>query len=176
MKIRSVFVCIVALALAPLAQAQVPDASGQAERQDLALRYFRIMHMDTQMKRVADMVSSIMVDQVLSEQSKGSDADKSKASEIVRSVLAESLGDIEPQYEQAASGVIATTFTTEELRALVNFYESPVGESIISKQSQLAAPLSQAMKALLPQMKSAMRRHLCEKIGCGAAPSARDPS
>jgi hypothetical protein len=49
---------------------------------------------------------------------------------------------------------MATVFSVDELKALVAFYESPVGQSIIGKMPALGEISGKAVVELMPEMQA----------------------
>ncbi len=182
MKTLSILFCAAALVLAPAAggaQSAPPAPSADdGQRQALAERYFRAVHLDAQVRRLVDTLTPMMMNQVLASKSDLTDAQRAKISDAVRQGTLDGLAEIQPDYDRGVTRLVASTYSTEELTAMVDFYEAPIGQSILAKQSQMMAPMSQVMMGLMPRLQQVIKQRVCERLGCGvpAASGAHGPA
>lgn len=58
----------------------------------------------------------------------------------------------------------AEVYSEEELQALVDFYESPVGQSILKKMPQLGAVAGKSMSEMMPGMMAEMTAKMSKKL------------
>ena len=168
-----------ALVCAPMAafaqSASPPDAGQYAERAALAERYFTAVHFQENLHAVLKAMVPAMIGQVLANKPNLSEAERTKIIAAATDAVTEGMNDILSDYQSGVVRVVAETYTTEELTALVGFYESPIGRAIADKQIQMSEPISRVMLALIPKLQTSVRQHMCEKLGCGApaAPAAK---
>ena len=113
-------------AAAPATAAQTADA-GKAGRIALARRYFAAIHYDELMDTLVGKMMPAMLDQ-FSQTNPGLSDKERKA---IIEAATEATRDFDKRYREEAFGVIADTFNEEELKAMVDFYEGPVGQSIM---------------------------------------------
>jgi uncharacterized protein len=148
------------------AAAPVPDPRAEA----LVRRYLAAIHFERTMDA---MQASILP--MLSEQSARSyptltAEDRQLIVEIVRKVMREKMT---PQMIDRMVPIYASTFTTEELEAMVAFYESPVGRSITDKTPSLAPKSAGVMRELMPgvtrEVMTEIITKLCQGGKCDAA-------
>jgi len=76
--------------------------------------------------------------------------------------------------------IYIAVFTEEEIRALINFYQSPIGQKLVSKQPELmekSMELSQKrFMEIMPRLMSLMQEAMPEPEGAmpeGAMPAAK---
>ncbi len=160
-----------ALTVGSAARAQ-PAPDDMAERVALANRYFADMHLSATMQDVMQRVTPMVMDAALKERGGLTDAERTKVSQAASEGVEEAMADFMPKYQADVARVFAQIYTRDELQALTNFYESPVGVSIVNKMPASVGPTTQVMKALLPDLMADMRRHMCEHIAC---PTAQGP-
>jgi len=73
---------------------------------------------------------------------------------------------------EGTAGVYADIFTREELEAMVSFYESDIGQSILTKTYAATPQMIELVRSMLPEMMRDMINGLCDRLGC--TPSERD--
>ncbi|MGV9010081.1 DUF2059 domain-containing protein [Brevundimonas sp.] len=78
-----------------------------------------------------------------------------------------------PRMIEESMQMYAEAFTTDELEQLVAFYESPVGQSMMTKTVMLTQKTGEIMQRYGPQMEAEMFRQLCSRIDCEAEGLAR---
>jgi uncharacterized protein len=139
------------MASAPSAVKAPPSARSL----DLSRRYFKAMRMDESMTNILDSI-----DPLLASDSGGEDA------EAMRQSTREALNAAMPAYIEKMVPVFAASYTEEELEALVAFYESPLGQSVVAKSRGMGGESSQAMKDLLPMILDDAMERYCAKMGC----------
>jgi hypothetical protein len=67
---------------------------------------------------------------------------------------------------EAVAPVYADIFTLEELQALVAFYQSDVGRSMMSKSYAAAPRIATAIQGILPELMADMGDQLCNRFEC----------
>lgn len=81
-------------------------------------------------------------------------------------VSAEMVEMMIPRMFDAMAPIYADIFTIEELQAVIEFYESDVGRSML-KKSYAAAPLMiEAVQDLMPEMMGEMADRICNRMEC----------
>ena len=142
------------------APAAAPDTPS-AHATELARRYIKAMRMEEAMAAIFGQFDPTM----------GMDA--SEAGRIDRKAMqeamTETMSQIIPEYSEALAPYIAKTFTEAELEAIVAFYESPVGQSMVTKSQDLAKPSMEIMQTLMPGLASDMLTRYCAKTTCTGA-------
>jgi hypothetical protein len=170
--------CVGALLCAPvpaLAQPAPAVPSAPAEpvtpaKLALVRRYLQAIHYE----RLVDQLLSAMLPVVaenLARQHPDLSSDKQKVIvDVVRGVMREK---VTPQILERLAPIYAATFTEPELRAIVDFYESPAGQAVMAKAPALAPQGALILRSLLPEMQAEVARRLCEQLRCNAAPAAK---
>lgn len=151
-----------ALAAEPVAKsAKVAKPSERAL--SLARRYFVAMQFEQMMMSTFEAMD---VFGELEEDAEGFDgkAMSSAAREATQALL--------PRMVDAMIPIVAQTFTEAELEAMVAFYESDVGKSVVAKSNDLNMPMMAAMMELMPEYIDDMVTLYCQKTTC--TPSMRD--
>ncbi|HYE44262.1 MAG TPA: DUF2059 domain-containing protein [Caulobacter sp.] len=151
-----------AIALPPqgvLAQPQptpvAAKAPPSARALDLSRRYFKAMRMDESMSNILDSIDPLLT-------SDGGSEDD----EAMRQSTREALDAAMPVYIEKMVPVFAASYTEEELEALVTFYESPLGQSVVAKSRGMGGASSQAMKDLLPTILDDAMERYCARMSC----------
>jgi hypothetical protein len=82
--------------------------------------------------------------------------------------ITESTGDFIKKMTDASIPVYADIFTVEELTKMDEFYETPVGQSIMAKVPEASQKLMPTVMALMPDFQADVQKRLCTKIDCSA--------
>lgn len=138
--------------------AEAPAAPAPSARAiELSQRYFKAMRLEDTLGKALDMLDPVLLT--------AGEGDAEQA-EAMRSATKQALDAAMPQYIAKMTPLLASAYSEEELAALVAFYESPVGQSVVAKSRDVGGISSQAMKDLLPGiMDDAMDRY-CREMGC----------
>lgn len=148
----------------PAAQADAPE---QAEKQALVRRYFEVSQFEKIMNTMMEsMMAPMMNDPRI----------PPEKLPVLREAILEGFGNVVPQMMDAFVIQYAETFTLTELQELVAFYESPIGRSIMNKTLILTRQSGDMMERFGPIMEAEMRRQVCARIDCPAAPPVIVPS
>jgi hypothetical protein len=86
--------------------------------------------------------------------------------QMILSLTAELTVDMVPQMISQMVPVYATTFTEEELAALVAFYDTPLGRSIADKSIEVMPEADRAVMSVVPQLLEKMATRMCQHYGC----------
>lgn len=95
------------------------------------------------------------------------DVSDEEAAEI-RAVAVEVSQSMMPRMFEAMAPVYADIFTLEELRGLVAFYESDLGQSLMRKSYQAMPRLNEAAMSVMPEMLTGMGDTMCDRLECSA--------
>ncbi len=145
---------LAAAAPAPAASPAKPSAHAT----DLARRYIKAMRMEEGMTAVFNQFDPFQ----------GLDEDEVESLDrgAMREAMLESINEILPQWTEALIPYVAAAFTEGELEAMVAFYESPVGQSVVTKSQTLAKPSMEIMQTLTPGLATDMLARYCAKATC----------
>lgn len=81
-------------------------------------------------------------------------------------VMAETTISLMERVMAGATDIYADVYTREELEAMVAFYESPIGQSIITKNYALAPQMIELLRSLMPEMMRDVINGMCDRLGC----------
>ena len=144
---------------------QAQDASAPSpEKVALVKRYFAAIHFDDMMSGIVNQMTPAMMAQMRKSQPNMTDAEFKAATEAVT----ESSGDFLKKMTEASIPIYADIFTVEELTKMDEFYETPVGQSIMAKVPEASQKLMPAVMALMPDFQADIAKRLCSKIDCSA--------
>lgn len=88
--------------------------------------------------------------------------------QIIREVSGEMIEVMMPRMFDAMAPIYADIFTVEELRALVAFYESDIGQSLVRKSAAAAPRIAEVAQAVIPGVMGEMADRLCDRLECSA--------
>jgi hypothetical protein len=83
-------------------------------------------------------------------------------SELYRATL-DSVRSFMPQIKVRLVRILSSEYSQEELQALVDFYETPVGRSITAKSVDLAQAAGRAVIDLTPRLRTDIIRRFCAR-------------
>lgn len=155
-----------AVLAAPAAMAQdgQPAAATPSARQlELTRRYIDLTMTD----QFADSLRQVIMAQAEIDPNARSlpEADR----RFIAELSAELTTDMIPQMLDAMAPVYARTFTEAELEALIAFYDSAMGKSIIEKTMIIMPEANAAAMTVMPQLMDKMAARMCQYYGCDAA-------
>ena len=151
------------VAMPHMALAQAADGPSP-ERLALAKRYVAAMHINQMISGMMHQMTPMMIQQMQKAQPGLTDAQTRDMSDAVTA----SMDEYMPKMTEAMIPVYAETFSTEELTKLDEFYESPIGQSILAKTPQAMQKMMPIMMQMMPEMQADMKKRICEKIDCTA--------
>ena len=135
-----------------------------AKQVALAHRYFLAAHMD----RTMDGTLKTMIPAMLAnipETATITAEKKQVLGEVVTEVTSGMMSKILARMEP----IMAEIYSETELEAMVTFYESPIGQSMIDKSPALAAKMAPMMQSIMSEMQTDLKVKLCErKVECPA--------
>lgn len=140
-----------------------PAAKAPSERAlALARRYFDAMRFEKTMLQVYENMDMM---QVLAGGENGVEGLDRKA---MNEAMREAIGVLSPKMVDAMIPVVAGHFTEAELEAMVNFYESDIGKSVIAKSETMNGPLMASIMGLMPDYMGDIIDRYCSKTNCSA--------
>lgn len=86
--------------------------------------------------------------------------------EFLLDMTSEILADLMPKMMEAMVPAYAAAFTEEELEALIAFYDTEMGRSIIEKNFQIMPEVNTAVAAIIPELFQKMASRMCARYGC----------
>lgn len=156
---------IAGLAAVSLTCAGPAAAEPSAENLDLARRYAAALHMENIMGNLMRSLMPAMMDHFA--QSSGGGVTP-ELKEAVASAADQSARAMTPKMLEIMVPVIADSFSTEELKAAVAYYESPAAQSLLSNMPTYTARVTPALMELTPEIEADMQKRICVEIGCEA--------
>ena len=88
---------------------------------------------------------------------------------FIADLTTELLTELMPEMMDRVVPVYARGFSEVELTALIAFYETDLGQSIITKTYAMMPEMTQAMAAVMPRMMDKMAVRMCARYGCDPA-------
>ncbi|MFT4955351.1 MAG: hypothetical protein ACI8U3_001739 [Brevundimonas sp.] len=173
---RLILTTILGLALTTTAAAQEPEVEmteeplilvvpaapddDAARRLELAERYVELSQGDS----LADMAQTY-IDELLAADTQSEAAHR----EWFRVNLPREMTNLMTAIMDGLVPVFAERLTVEELTALVDFYETPLGRSIAQKQVEIGMDQGMAMEAAVLQFQLDLMRKFCTEFDCSEA-------
>lgn len=146
-----------------------PAAAETATPEKLALthRMFEAMHLDAMMKGMMQQMTPAMIEGLKKSHPELTDADSAKMQKVMGIVM-EVDQEYLPKILDSTAQAYAEVFTMDELTAMDNFYESPVGQSMLAKTPQVMAKVMATIPSFMPDMMTETQKRVCAEIGCSA--------
>lgn len=119
-------------------------------------RYLKAIDME---KLMVDMVGSLggMM---------GPEFTKSEEAKAMMEASQEAVVAITPKLVERMAPLMASIYSEEELEAMVNFYESPIGQSILAKTGAATQASAAVTRDLMPELITQMFDRYCAKRVC----------
>jgi hypothetical protein len=149
-----------ALLLAATPAAAQPAAS--AAKLDLARRYYAAMHMDRSMAAMMRSMTPAMMASIAKSNPSLTPEQRTAIAEATTESSTAMLGGIVDRL----TPIIADTFTEQELRDLVGFYEGPTGQAVVAKMPVIMARFAPQMSEVMSQLQVDVRSRVCAKTDC----------
>ena len=132
----------------------------------LTKRYIAALHVDQTMKPMMQSIMGPMLD----EQERANPNLTAVQRKAIRETVEEFVaGDMMDDILERMTPAYATIFSEDELQALVDFYESPTGQSIIGKMPRMGPVAAKVMVDIMPEIRTQLTQRICEKLGCDKA-------
>lgn len=145
-------------AVAPQAAAAAPSA----RQLELSRRYVDL----TMAGQFEDSIREMIVDQVAMDPNSRDLPEEDRR--FLAELTAELTTDMIPRMLDQMVPVYARTFSEGELEALIAFFETDMGRSILSKTMESMPEANRAAMSVLPDMLEKMAARLCQHYGCTA--------
>ncbi len=156
--------------LAQQAATALPVANPTPRALQLSHQYLDLLQMPQRM----DTMMSSMVPQMLNSMSQSTGGQVNPAlRDIMTTAARESTATAMPDMMERMAQLYARVLTEEELDALVTFYSSPAGRSVLNKTAQTQAVVNEAMSDMSPRLSADMFYRLCKATKCPAELSAQ---
>ena len=141
--------------------AAAPAEDEAVVRLRLAERYAELSQGDS----IAEL-SRNFVDQMLAQETQATDEQRA----WFRDNLPREMASLASSLMERLAPIFAERLTIEELEALIAFYETPMGQSIVRKQVQIGMEQGVAMEMAILQFQIEMMQKFCTAFDCGAPP------
>jgi len=139
-----------------LAQAGAPSARQLA----LSRRYIELM----QGEQIEEMVGAMIQSSAMSDPNLRDMPQEDR--DFLLELTTELSTELMPQMFEQLVPVYARAFTEAELEALIAFYDTEMGRSIVAKTMETMPEANEAMMAVVPGMLEKMFSRLCARYGC----------
>ena len=90
--------------------------------------------------------------------------------------MAASMDDLMKKVTERSIPLYASTFSEKELQDLVNFYDSPTGQAMLTKMPVLMSKIAPMVAELAPEMLADMTKRVCAKTDCSKHATPVSPS
>lgn len=151
---------------APPPAATAPAATPSPKALALTKRYITALHVDQTMKPMMQSMMGPMLD----EQERANPNLTAVQRKAIRETVEEFVGgDMMDDILERMTPAYATIFSEDELQALVDFYESPTGQSIIGKMPRMGPVAAKVMVEIMPEIRTQLAQRICQKLGCDKA-------
>jgi hypothetical protein len=144
-------------------EAAAPDP-GRSTREALVRKYFAAIQFD----KLMDTLIASMTQQQLAANPDLTPEHRA----IIASSIRGAINDVFPTVMDRYTQLYAEVLTEQELTAMVRFYESEIGRSVMQKSQMLAGQSGSLMQEFTPQIEAAMMRRLCAQMTCPEAGAA----
>ena len=161
MRVLAIIAAVLAVSAAPAIAQEAPDAARQAQLQR-ADRYLELAQGSGMAKVVRQQLDEFYGDGSVPEDQRAwlTEAMVDMYEDVMEVVVAEMRDDVADQ------------FTAGELDALIAFYDTPIGRSIITKEAEISLSMEQAMMPHLMGRMAAVGEKFCLRFDCSAAGEA----
>ncbi len=160
MKLLRGLLLALTLLVAPVAaHAQTAAQDEAAERLALANKFIVLMQGDQMAASMRQMMT------MMTPANPGVPAEQQA---IITEVTGEMVEVMLPRLFEAMAPVYADIFTLEELRGLVDFYQSDIGRSLVRKSFEATPRITEVVMGVMPGIMSEMGDRLCDRMGCSA--------
>ncbi len=167
---RLMIVCLTAvlagatLTATPVRASEAPQAASEPSARQLALtrRYIDL----TMTEQFDDAIRQMIADQAsLDPDTRNLPAEDQR---FLVDLTGELTTDMVPRMIDAMIPVYARAFTETELEALIEFYDTELGRTILEKTMVAMPEANRAAMTVLPQMMDKMAARICQHYGCEA--------
>jgi hypothetical protein len=148
---------------APVAAVGAPAPSAKALA--LTRRYVAALHMNESFKPMMNSLMTSMLQQQAASHPDLTEQQRNLMVGAVTEAMSESLdaGMLDKVMESMVPA-FATVFTEDELQALVDFYEGPMGQKIVAKMPALGPLAAKATAEVMPELQRDLAQRVQTKI------------
>jgi hypothetical protein len=139
---------------------------------ELARKLFAEMRMEQLMGSMVRQMAPAMIEQSRKRNPNLSAAD----AQVISDAMAASMDELVKKVTERSIPLYASTFSEKELQDLVNFYDSPTGQAMLTKMPVLMSKMAPMMAELAPEMLADMTRRVCAKTDCSKHATPASPS
>ena len=160
---------IVALACALVAPT-VASAEPSAKALALSRRMVVAMHVEETMAPMMRMLMQQQMDMIVAQRKELTDQQKTMLSGVLTEAVGEMMdGGLMTRVIEKFVPAYAEVYSEDELQAVVTFYESPIGQSVLKKMPLLGPAASKALTEITPEIQADLGRRVTKKMeGLGA--------
>ena len=157
MRVLAIIAAAIMLSAGPVFAQEAPDAARQAQL-DRAARYLELAQGSGMEKVIRQQLETFYSEGDMPEDQQAwlTEIMAGIYEEVVELVVAEMRDDV------------ADRFTAPELEALIAFYDTPMGRSIVAKEVELSLTMEQAMMPHLISRMVAVEEKFCLRFDCSA--------
>ncbi len=149
---------VVFAACALLAAPALAQGQPSARQMELSRRYVQLAQ--------GDQIESVLRQMMAADTSSDLEGLPAEDREFLLDVTSEILADLMPKMMEAMAPAYAETFTEAELEALVAFYDTEMGRSIINKNFEIMPEINVAVETIIPELFQKMASRMCARYGC----------
>ena len=163
MRILAVIAAVLMVSASPVVAQEAPDPAREAQL-DLADRYLELAQGSGMDKAVRQQLEAFYAEGALPEDQRVwlTETMATVYEDVMALVMAEVRDDV------------ADRFTAAELEALIAFYDTPMGRSIVGKEVELSLAMEQAMMPHLMSRMAAVGEKFCLRFDCSATSLAAE--
>ena len=163
MRILAVIAAVLMVSASPVVAQEAPDPAREAQL-DLADRYLELAQGSGMDKAVRQQLEAFYAEGALPEDQRVwlTETMATVYEDVMALVIAEVRDDV------------ADRFTAAELEALIAFYDTPMGRSIVGKEVELSLAMEQAMMPHLMSRMAAVGEKFCLRFDCSATSLAAE--
>jgi hypothetical protein len=154
------------------ASATARPAAVSPKAEALVRCYLAAIHFEKLLDAMMGSMIPVMTDSMGKQYPNLTDQQRSEIGAAVRESMRE---DFTPKMLERMVPIYAQAFSESELEAMVTFYESPAGQSIMQKTPSLAPKSAEVARDLMPEVQKDVMRRLCAKIDCFGGKPAPPP-
>lgn len=152
---------LVAATLVPTFASAEPSAKALA----LTRRMVAAMHVEETMTPMMRILLSQQFEIMVAQQKGLTDQQKTQLGGAMIETLNEVLeGGLMSDIMEKLVPAYAAVYTEDELQAVVDFYESPIGQSVLRKMPQMGPAASKVMVEITPKLQAEMAEKLTKKL------------
>jgi hypothetical protein len=138
-----------------------PEVLAARAKRDLAQKVYDLIGPETLSPTTRALAASLSVQVARAVSNK--DIARAKA---IMAAVNDGLEDIQPSISDATVTLMTQDFTTEQLQALFDFYQSPAGQAALKILPRIANQASTLSMRMTPEMMTTIRDSYCGRVKC----------